>query len=87
VVGDQQWEIVWRHAANRVDEGLDADTALRRAAEQLAALAAEDPMDDYRYTAHALVTELSTQRQAGAGQHPRAVVVGPTRLHRGSRRP
>jgi hypothetical protein len=70
-VKDQQWNRVWRHAAAGVDEGLDVDTAVRRAAEHLAAKAAQDPMDDYRYTAHALVAELSNQRQAGAGQHPR----------------
>ncbi|MGH4010014.1 MAG: hypothetical protein ACRDTH_17990, partial [Pseudonocardiaceae bacterium] len=66
-VEDQQWTLVWRHAAAGVDEGLDADMAVRCAAEHLAA---QDPMDDYRYTAHALVAELSNQRQTGVGQHP-----------------
>jgi len=67
-VEDQQWNRVWRHAAAGVDEGLDADTAMRRAAEHLAAKAPQDPMDDYRYTTHALVAELSSQRHADAGQ-------------------
>lgn len=69
-VEDQQWNRVWRHAAAGVDEGLDVDTAVRHAAEHLAAKATQDPMDDYRYTEHALVAELSSQRQSGAGQHP-----------------
>ena len=68
-VEDQQWTRVWRHAAAGLDEGLDADTAMRRAAEHLAAKATQDPMDDYRYTTNALVGELATQRQADA-QHP-----------------
>ncbi|MGH4009673.1 MAG: MobF family relaxase [Pseudonocardiaceae bacterium] len=68
-VEDQQWEFVWRYAAAGVDEGLDADTAVRRAAEQLATRAAQDPRDDYRYTAQTVVTELATQRQAGSGQY------------------
>jgi conjugative relaxase-like TrwC/TraI family protein len=66
-VEDQQWDRVWRHAAAGVTEGLDADAAVRLAAERLAAKAPQDPMDDYRYTAHALIAELATQRQVGDG--------------------
>ncbi len=52
-IEDQQWDRVWRHAA-----------------EHLAAKVAQDPMDDDRYTAHALVVELDAQRQAGSGAWP-----------------
>jgi hypothetical protein len=69
-VEGQQWTRVWRHASAAIDEGLDADAAMRRAAQALAAKATQDPMDDYRYTTHALINELSSQRQTGAGQHP-----------------
>jgi hypothetical protein len=69
-VEDQQWDRVWRHAAAGVDEGLAADTALRHAAEHLAAKVAQDPMDDDRYTTHALLAELDAQCQAGSGARP-----------------
>jgi len=66
-VEDPQWNRVWRHAAAGAHEGLDADTAVRRAAEHLAAKATQDPMDDDRYTAYALIAELTAQRDAGSG--------------------
>lgn len=69
-VEDERWDRVWRHAAAGAEEGLDVDTALRRAAEYLAAKAPQDPMDDDRYTTHALLAELDTQRQAGGGARP-----------------
>ncbi|MGH3935619.1 MAG: MobF family relaxase, partial [Pseudonocardiaceae bacterium] len=69
-VEDQQWDRVWRHAAAGVDEGLDVDTAMRRAVEHLAAKAVQDPMDDYRYITHALVAELDAQRHAAGGAGP-----------------
>ncbi|MGH3826070.1 MAG: ATP-dependent DNA helicase, partial [Pseudonocardiaceae bacterium] len=69
-VEEQRWDRVWRNAAAGVEEGLDADTALRRAAEHLAAKAPQDPMDDYRYTTHALLAELDAQRQAGGSARP-----------------
>lgn len=66
-VEDPQWNRVWRHAAAGAHEELDADAAVRRAAEHLAAKATQDPMDDDRYTAYALITELAAQRDAGSG--------------------
>lgn len=69
-VEDQRWDRVWRHAAAGADEGLDADMALRHAAEHLAAKVTQDPMDDDRYTTHALLAELDAQRQAGGLARP-----------------
>jgi conjugative relaxase-like TrwC/TraI family protein len=69
-VEDHTWDRVWRHAAAGADEGLDADAALRLAAERLAAKLTRDPMDDDRYTTHALLAELDAQRQAGSGARP-----------------
>lgn len=69
-VEDPQWDRVWRHATAGAHEGLDVDAALRRAAEHLAAKAPQDPMDDDRYTTHALLAELAAQRQAGGGVRP-----------------
>lgn len=69
-VGDSRWNRVWQHAAAGVTEGLDADAAVHRAAVHLAAKAAQDPMDDDRYTAQALIAELAAQRQAVGGARP-----------------
>ena len=69
-VEDSRWNRVWQHAAAGANEGLDADAAMHRAAVHLAAKAAQDPMDDDRYTAQALIAELATQRQAVGGARP-----------------
>jgi hypothetical protein len=69
-VEDSRWNRVWQHAAAGATEGLDADAAIHRAAVHLAATAAQDPMDDDRYTMQALIAELAAQRQAVGGARP-----------------
>ncbi|WP_235884300.1 MobF family relaxase [Saccharopolyspora elongata] len=86
---EQRWDIVWRHAAGGHQQGLASDAAVSRAAAQLASRPTNDPMDDHRFVAHAVVAELSAQRAAGGSnrpalpwlsQHFRAAVTGHAEL-------
>ncbi|MGH3824641.1 MAG: hypothetical protein ACRDRA_17675 [Pseudonocardiaceae bacterium] len=79
-VEDQQWHRVWRHAAGGASEGLDAEAAMRGAAEGLAAKLAQDPMDDYRYTTDALIAEFTDQRHASDGAGSALPWLGPPSL-------
>jgi hypothetical protein len=64
-----EWGIVWRHAASGIVTGLDADTALTRAALALAADGTGAGDGDHRRAGEALVAELTRQYDAGQGHH------------------
>ncbi|WP_410659466.1 MobF family relaxase [Amycolatopsis sp. lyj-112] len=69
-VTDQQWSIVWRHAAGGAASGLDADTALADTVARLAADTTGDNEGDYRRIGEALVATLAHRHRDGDGQQP-----------------
>ncbi|MFJ1768024.1 MobF family relaxase [Amycolatopsis sp. NPDC088138] len=68
-VTDEQWGIVWRHAAGGATGGLDPDTALADAARQVAETTAGAQHTAPRRTGVALVSALVRQHDAGEGHH------------------
>ncbi|GAB3289067.1 MobF family relaxase [Parasphingorhabdus pacifica] len=69
-VTTDSWRLVWRHAAAGAAEGLDADTAVTTAAQQLADRPGNDPMEAHRYAAQVVVDQLAEQRDQGVGEQP-----------------
>lgn len=69
-VEDCEWNLVWQHAAGGQSNGLDADAAIAAAAHQLVARLPRDRVDDHRYLARAVATELAGQRDDGRGYRP-----------------
>ncbi|WP_243769741.1 MobF family relaxase [Amycolatopsis acidicola] len=69
-VGDDQWNIVWRHAAGGSTVGLDVDTALATAVRNVAHETGGADDGDQRRVGEALVAELNRQHRNGAGLQP-----------------
>ncbi|WP_143265304.1 ATP-dependent DNA helicase [Amycolatopsis lexingtonensis] len=69
VVTEEQWGVVWRHAAGGATRGLDPDTALTDAARQTAATTTGAEHTAPRKTGIALVSALVRQHDAGTGHH------------------
>ncbi|MFJ7212680.1 MobF family relaxase [Amycolatopsis sp. NPDC098790] len=69
MVTDEQWAIVWRHAAGGSAIGLDADTALTEALPRLAGDITGGADGDYRRAGEALVAALTDHHRAGEGLH------------------
>ncbi|WP_350310620.1 MobF family relaxase [Amycolatopsis sp. RTGN1] len=69
MVTDEQWGIVWRHAAGGTALGLDADTALTEALTGLAGDITGGADGDYRRAGEALVAVLTDHHRAGEGLH------------------
>ncbi|ASU79199.1 hypothetical protein CDG81_13870 [Actinopolyspora erythraea] len=69
-VTDPAWQLVWRHAAAGAADGLDADTAVSTAAEQLTYRADDDPTEAHRYAAQLVVDQLDEQREQNAADVP-----------------
>ncbi len=69
-VTTDDWHLVWRHAAAGAAEGLDVETAIANAAEQLHHHAAAEPIDEHRYVGQLVVDQLAEQRDSGEGTQP-----------------
>jgi hypothetical protein len=68
-VTDEQWDIVWRHAAGGTALGLDADTALTEAITRLGDGITGAGDGDYRRAGEALVAALTDHHRGGEGLH------------------